>query len=324
MRPTFSSVAVLASSLLAREVLAAPHLHRHKRDVVTDIVMVTDEVTVTELADGVYETGAAFAIGTTTINGTPVTVSSTIASTPSSTEIPATEAPATSSAPAPTTSVSSSSTPGAAFIQEDSVATTDSKASSAPETTAEPTSTTAPAVIPTISSPAETPTTLATSTSSTAPASTSSSSSSGKKRGLAYNNADLLSGFVSSDSQVSWCYNWASSTASTPSGIEYVPLLWGTQDEFTSVWNANADAALAAGSTHLMSFNEPDYSGQADLTVAAAVTGYMTYMQPYASKASIGTPAVTNGGAPMGTTYLANFVSALKGKASSENGPSLC
>lgn len=61
-----------------------------------------------------------------------------------------------------------------------------------------------------------------------------------------------------------------------------------------------------------MGFNEPDYSGQADLTVAAAVSGWMTYMQPYASKASLGAPAVTNGGSPMGLTYLGNFLSALK------------
>jgi hypothetical protein len=87
------------------------------------------------------------------------------------------------------------------------------------------------------------------------------------------------------------------------------------QDEFTSVWKTNADAALAAGSTHVMSFNEPDYSGQANLAVSAAVSGYLEYVQPYASKAKIGTPAVTNGGSspsgPMGTDYLGNFTTAL-------------
>ena len=305
MRTTFSSVAILASSLLAREVFAAPYMQ--KREVVTDSVVVTEEITVTEEADGTYETGLPVAIGTTTINGTPVVVSSTSIpeATPSSTKAPATVVAPVATKPA--SSESATSTPGAVFIQEPKT-----KASSTPQTTEEPTSTTPAAVVPTASSPKETPTTLATVvSSSTAPASTGSTSSSGKKRGLAYNDASLLSGFVSADSQVAWCYNWASSSAATPSGVEYVPLLWGMQAEFTSVWNANANAALEAGATHLMGFNEPDLAGQANLAVSAAVSGWMTYMQPYASKAQLGAPAVTNGGAPMGLTYLGNFLTAL-------------
>ena len=295
MRTTFSSVAILASSLLVTEVLAAPYMQ--KREVVTDNVIVTEEITVTEEADGTYETGLPVAIGTTTINGVPVVIKSTPAATPSSTESPAVTKPAPSS---------SASTKGAVFIQENHK----TKASSTPKTTAEPTTSTPAAVEPTTTTPAAEPTTLATKTSSAAPVATSSTSSSGKKRGLAYNDASLLSGFVSSNSEVDWCYNWASSSASTPSGIEYVALLWGMQSEFTSVWNKNADAALAAGSTHLMAFNEPDLAGQANLGVDAAVSGYMQYMQPYAGKAKLGAPAVTNGGAPMGLTYLGNFMNA--------------
>lgn len=304
MRTTFSSVAILASSLLAREVLAAPYMQKRDPVVVTDNVVVTEEITVTQEADGTYETGLPVAIGTTTINGTPVVVESTPAATPSSTEAPAT-APAPAATEPPSASESATTAPGAVFIQENK-----SKASSTLQTTAEPTSTTPLAVAPTSTTPAAAPTTLATKTSSAAAVSTSSTSSSGKKRGLAYNDASLLSGFVSTDSQVDWCYNWASSSATTPSSLEYVPLLWGTQDEFTSVWAKNADAALAAGSTHLMGFNEPDLSTQANLGVDAAVAGYMQYMQPYASKAKLGAPAVTNGGAPMGLTYLSNFMNA--------------
>ena len=66
-----------------------------------------------------------------------------------------------------------------------------------------------------------------------------------------------------------------------------------------------------------MSFNEPDDSGQANLTVDAAVSGYMQYVNDYASKAKLGTPAVTNGGAPMGLTYLQNFITGLSGAGGS-------
>lgn len=305
MRSTFSSVAILASSLLAREVFAAPYLH--KREVVTDVVVVTEEVIVTQEGNGLFATGVAAAIGTTTINGTPVFVSSTPAATPSST--PAVKA-AVVPASSPSTSLAPvSHTSAAVFIQE--------TPSSTPKTTQEPPkSTPAPAVVPTTSASPKAPTTLvkvASSSPAPAPAPSSShSSSSGKKRGAAYNDATLLPGFASSNSQVSWAYNWASSTSPIPSGLEYVPLLWGMQDEFTSVWNAHADAALASGSSHLMSFNEPDFSGQANLGVSAAVAGYMQYMQPYASKAQLGTPAVTNGASPMGLTYLSAFITALE------------
>ena len=323
MRSSFSSVAILASSLLAREVFAAPYLH--KREVVTDVVVVTEEVTVTQVGDGLFATGVATAIGTTTINGTPVSVSSTPAATPSSTPVlvsstPAatpSNTPAVKAAVVPASSPSTSLAPvshisAAVLIQE--------TPSSTPKTTQEPPkSTPAPAVVPTTTASPKAPTTLvkvASSSPAPAPAPSSSppssSSSSGKKRGAAYNDATLLPGFASSNSQVSWAYNWASSTSAIPSGLEYVPLLWGMQDEFTSVWNAHADAALASGSSHLMSFNEPDFIGQANLGVSAAVAGYMQYMQPFASKAQLGTPAVTNGASPMGLAYLSAFITALE------------
>jgi len=305
MRTAFSSVAILASSLLAREIVAAPHLHRHKRDVVTDVVLVTEEIVVTAEGDGSYETGLPFEVGKTTIHGTPVDIPATPVPTPkvkaSSIEPPTTSTVSTLSTVASTTSAlplsssKSPSTPGAIFVQKPS----ESEAALKPKTTAEPpTSTTHPTVV----IPAATlPTVVPAPEQTPAPA-----SNSGGKRGLAYNDASLLSGFASSP-QVSWVYNWASSTSTVPSNLEYVPVLWGMGSQFTSVWNA-----YAAGASHLMSFNEPDYYGQADLSVSAAVAGYMQYMQPFAGEKQIGAPAVTNGGGSMGLTYLGNFISGLK------------
>jgi len=160
------------------------------------------------------------------------------------------------------------------------------------------------------------PTTLATAvkpTTTTAAAAQTSAVSSAKsgKRGLAYNSASLCTAFLGS-SKVTWAYNWASASYGLSSTLEYVPLLWGLESDKTSVWTKNADAAIAAGSTHLMSFNEPDLAEQANIGYVAAAAAYLTYMQPYAGKAKLGTPAVTNGGSPMGLTYLANFITACK------------
>jgi hypothetical protein len=51
-------------------------------------------------------------------------------------------------------------------------------------------------------------------------------------------------------------------------------------------------------------------SSQSNLDPGAAASGYMQYMQPFAGKAALGAPAVTNGGAPAGIAYLQSFLGA--------------
>jgi hypothetical protein len=152
-----------------------------------------------------------------------------------------------------------------------------------------------------------TPTTLATVVASkTTPAVTAASTG---KRGVAYNDASLTDLF--SSSKFSWAYNWGSTSGGPiASNLEYVPMLWGLQTTDTQDWSSIATKAIAAGSTCLLGFNEPDYSGQANLGTAAAAAGWLTYMEPFAGKAKLVSPAVTNGGAPMGLTWLEGFVSA--------------
>jgi hypothetical protein len=288
----------LASSLLVKEVFAGRYDVR-KRDlyVVTDSVIVTEQIIVTEAADGSFATGAPEAIATVTIDGTPVLVpaSTSAAPTISSTPIP-TQAPATTS----------SSSLGAIFIEESSSAVPAPTTSTNPAVIIPTTTSTPPVVVP-----ATTPTTLATIVSSSAPVSTGGTTS-GSKRGVSYNDASLLSGFTSGGSQVSWAYNWGDSSSGL-TGLAYVPMLWGL-GSFTNGWTAAANAAIAAGSTAILTFNEPDLSSQANLDYETAAQGFMDYVQQFAGKVKLGAPAVTNGGAPMGLTYMQNFLGACKTK----------
>jgi hypothetical protein len=148
----------------------------------------------------------------------------------------------------------------------------------------------------------------ASSTSSSA-APTSSSTGNGK-RGLAYNTASLMTCFEDS-SHVSWGYNWDSDSAGLSSSFNYVPLLWGLSH--TDVWNTRATSAIANGATHLMSFNEPDMTSQANMSPEDAASAYKTWMMPFAGKAKLGAPAVTNGGGSMGLNWLAAFLEACDG-----------
>ncbi|KXL49450.1 glycoside hydrolase family 128 protein, partial [Acidomyces richmondensis BFW] len=127
------------------------------------------------------------------------------------------------------------------------------------------------------------------------------------KRGLAYNDASLCDAFIGA-SDVSWAYNWASSSSGLSSGINYIPLLWGTSSDFTDSWNTNAQSAISAGAEYLFSFNEPDDSSQANLSPSAAAAAYLEYMEPFAGKAKLCAPSVTNGGGSMGLDWLNAFL----------------
>ncbi|KAG9850381.1 glycoside hydrolase family 128 protein, partial [Aureobasidium melanogenum] len=144
------------------------------------------------------------------------------------------------------------------------------------------------------------------------------------KRGLSYNQANLTMPFSLSgqDSQVSWAYDWFYAPCSAAGvqscgfnpALEFVPLLYNDDPNLLSQWPAAAQLAIDNGSTALFSFNEPDFcqSGSACMNVSTAVYYHQQYMQPFAGKALIGAPAVTNSGGtdadPMGLQYLQYFL----------------
>jgi Glycosyl hydrolase catalytic core len=167
-------------------------------------------------------------------------------------------------------------------------------------------------------------TTMATMFSSAAPAAASSappaaSSSapspggpSGGKKGLSYNSAALTSAFANSG--MSWAYNWGSSAAGTlPSGVSYVPMLWGLGD--VDSWASAAAAAISSGSSAALSFNEPDLSTQSNIDPVTAATNHIQYMNPLSVE--VGSPAITNGAGTsplMGIDWLNAFFTACDGK----------
>lgn len=138
------------------------------------------------------------------------------------------------------------------------------------------------------------------------PGSVPGSTTSGKK-GLSYNSASLTSLF--SGKGISWAYNWAAA-ADGPilPGAEYVAMLWG--EKSINTWSASAAAAIASGTTHVLSFNEPDHAEQANMDPTVAAQTHIDYLNPLADQVSIGSPAITNGGSPMGIQWLENFFKA--------------
>jgi hypothetical protein len=310
MRVRASSASALMVSLLANDVLAAVHgrherLHRKRTEVTvtddvvetkTEIIYVTVDWPGGETIGVQYPTDLPPPADSTTTTASPSGESVTDTFAPAATSSTSSVAP--SVAPAAVHASSSTSVEAAQFIQ----------ATSTPAAV--------PTTMATVVKPANTPAATAAAAAASTPASSSSgtgigstTTDSSKKRGLAYNTASLTQYFAGGNSKVSWAYNWGQTSAGSVNGLEYVPMLWSNDPQRVQSWKANADAAIAAGSTHLFSFNEPDLNTQANMPVSDAVSAYKDNMEQFAGKAKLGAPAVTNGGAPMGLTYLSDFIS---------------
>ena len=128
------------------------------------------------------------------------------------------------------------------------------------------------------------------------------------KRGAAYNEASLVSP-LSSSGTISWAYNWAfSAYGSLPSGVEYVPMLWGAKD--FGGWVAAVETALSSGSSYIMGFNEPDMTSQANMSPSQAASFYKNFITPYSGRAKLISPAVTSSTtAGLGLSWFQEFIS---------------
>lgn len=81
---------------------------------------------------------------------------------------------------------------------------------------------------------------------------------------------------------------------------------WGPGS--TPNWPQNAQAGINNGATHLLGMNEPDLDSQSNITPSAAATIWKTNMEPFFGKAKLVSPAITNGGAPMGVEWMKEFM----------------
>jgi hypothetical protein len=91
----------------------------------------------------------------------------------------------------------------------------------------------------------------------------------GCKRGLAYGETSPADMKALSPG-VAWWYNWALApdqgvaTTYQGAGFEYVPMVWGSSTVTT------ASAAITSDEKFLLTFNEPDFNSQSNLTPAQA------------------------------------------------------
>jgi hypothetical protein len=122
--------------------------------------------------------------------------------------------------------------------------------------------------------------------------STGSSNATGCKRGLAY-GANSPADLAALSPGVGWWYNWALApdkgvaSAYQAAGFEYVPMVWGSSTVPT------ASAAITGDEKFLLTFNEPDFNSQANLTPQQAAALWPQIEQTAAAhKLAIVSPAL--------------------------------
>ena len=108
------------------------------------------------------------------------------------------------------------------------------------------------------------------------------------------------------ESGASWYYTWSAGTEgiSAP-GAGFVPMIWGSGSVTTSALDqAKQDTSCGC----LLGFNEPDNSGQANMSVSQALS---LWPQLMGTGLELGSPAVANGGATAGG-WLDQFMTGAK------------
>jgi hypothetical protein len=71
-----------------------------------------------------------------------------------------------------------------------------------------------------------------------------------------------------------WAYDWGSGMPTMPAGVEYVPMWWGYYGANQASDTASAQSLKAKGAKNLLTYNEPDHTDQANLSVASALVGF--------------------------------------------------
>ncbi|ORY87385.1 glycosyl hydrolase catalytic core-domain-containing protein [Leucosporidium creatinivorum] len=157
-------------------------------------------------------------------------------------------------------------------------------------------------------------TTTTTKTTTSAAATSSAAKLTSTKKGLGYNTASYLTGFSNLHS-LAWGYNWSpyenlDGQPSLAAEVDFVPMLWGGD---ATGWATAAQAAINGGAKYLLGFNEPDLNTQSNLNATEAARLWKLNMEPFYGKAKLISPAITNGGAPMGVQWMRDFLAACTG-----------
>ncbi|KAJ7595022.1 hypothetical protein C8J56DRAFT_928222 [Mycena floridula] len=132
--------------------------------------------------------------------------------------------------------------------------------------------------------------------------------SGGSKRGLAYSaTGNDISKALNSKAS-SWMYGW-NPKPSVNTNISFVPMQWGSQD-ISSLWSTIL--ALDRRPAAVLGFNEPEMTGQSNISAEEAARLWKQYMLPLRTLGiRLCSPGISS--APWGMPWMQNFINACPG-----------
>jgi hypothetical protein len=113
---------------------------------------------------------------------------------------------------------------------------------------------------------------------------------------------------------VSWYYNWEQTVDGADpcdsTGGQFVPMIWGHtgSEQSASGISSAVSSFVSKGYGHVLGFNEPDNSGQANLSDATAVSLWPSFNN---GAIQLGTPATSANSA--GQTWFTSFMGSVNG-----------
>ena len=131
-----------------------------------------------------------------------------------------------------------------------------------------------------------------TSSSTAAATTTASSSSSSSKAGLAWPNGNANDISQWTNGKIGWYYTWSPWPVDSASGLDFYPQLWGQKQ--VSDWQQQKSKFAEWGTTHILGFNEPNESGQANMQPADAASLWNEQIAQYQGQYTLISPACTS------------------------------
>ncbi|KAF7317237.1 Glyco-hydro-cc domain-containing protein [Mycena chlorophos] len=106
---------------------------------------------------------------------------------------------------------------------------------------------------------------------------------SGTARGLAWATDNDYAPNIGDKPMISWYYHWEDGIVpQMPSDLEFVPQFWGNTK--WSQWNSVKSEMNSHWPKHILGFNEPDISSQANMSPEYAAQVWMQELHPYGTK----------------------------------------
>ncbi len=154
--------------------------------------------------------------------------------------------------------------------------------------------------------------------------------SSTSKAGLPWPNGNYIDvGQYLSTGKVQWCvhqpqypsstrdlvntryYTWSPSPADLQANLEFVPMLWGERQ--VSQWDSSInDTIQSLKVTHVLGFNEPEISGQSNMSPSDGAALWKAHIEPLKEQGILlGSPAPS--GSPAGKQWLLDWMNQCQG-----------